>query len=69
MGFGLRVSGQIGSPDQAAAKLAELDREEKSLAGEMTQRRERIAKEREDLLSSVQEQKEEFEDVLKEGAG
>ena len=65
VGFGLRVGGQIGSADQAAAKLAELDREEKSLAGEMTQKRERIAKEREDLLSSVQEQKDDFEDLLK----
>ena len=51
------------------AKLAELDRQEKSLAREMTQNRERITKEREDLLSSVQEQKDDFEDLLKKEAG
>ena len=65
VGFGVRVAGQISSPDQAAAKLAELDREDKALAGEMTQKREQIAKEREDLLSSVQERKQDFEDLLK----
>jgi len=69
VGFGLRVGGQVGSPDQAAAKLAELDHEEKTLAGEMTQKRELIAKERGDLLSSVQEQKEDFEDLLKKELG
>lgn len=66
VGLGLRVAGQIGSPEQAAAKLTELDREEKSLAGEMTQKRERIAREREDVLSSVQDRKEDFEDLLKQ---
>jgi hypothetical protein len=35
----------------------------------MTQKREQIAKEREDLLSSVQEQKEDFEDLLKKELG
>jgi hypothetical protein len=64
VGFGLRVAGQIGSADQAAAKLAELDREEKTLAGEMTEKRERITKEREDLLSSVREQREDFDELL-----
>lgn len=69
VGFGVQVSGQIGSADQAVAKLAELDRQEKSLATEMTQNRDRITKEREDLLSSVREQKDDFEDLLKNEAG
>ena len=69
VGFGVQVSGQIGSADQAAAKLAELDRQEKSLATEMTQNRDRITKEREDLLSSVREQKDDFDDLLKKEAG
>jgi hypothetical protein len=65
VGFGLRFGGQIGSADQAAEQLAALDREEKSLAGELAQRREQIAKDRDDLLTSVREQKERFEDLLK----
>jgi hypothetical protein len=69
VGFGLRVGGQLSSPDQAAAQLAELAREEESLAGEMTQNRERIAKEREDILSAVREQKEDFQDLLNNEQG
>jgi hypothetical protein len=64
VGFGLRLGGQIGSADQAEKQLATLDREEKSLASEMAQRREQIAKDREDLLGAVREQKEQFEDLL-----
>lgn len=64
VGFGLRFGGQIGSADQAQQKLAELDSQEKSLAGEMTQRKEAIHKERDDLLASVREQKDEFEELL-----
>ncbi len=64
VGFGLRFGGQIGSPDQAEDKLEELEQEEESLAGEMAEKRERIAKEREDLLTAVREQKEQYQSLL-----
>lgn len=66
VGFGLRVGGQVGSAEQAAEQLAALDREEKSLAGEMDQRREQIAKDRENLLGAVRQQKTQFEDLLEQ---
>jgi hypothetical protein len=65
VGFGLRVSGQITSPDQAAAQLAELDKEDKALATEMTQRKEQNQKEREEIVTKVKEQKAKAEDLLK----
>lgn len=65
VGFGLRIGGQIGSVDQAAQKLAALDQEEKALPDEVAQRQRLIAQEREVLLSSVDKQKTEAEEILK----
>lgn len=65
VGFGLRLGGQIGSADQAEQKLAALDKEEKALTGEVAQRQRLIAQEREVLLSSVDKQKTEAEEILK----
>ena len=64
VGFGLRFGGTIGSADQAEQQLAELDKEEKSLAGEMAQKKKLITEERENTLASVKEQKEKFEEML-----
>ena len=64
VGFGLRLGGSIASADQAVARLEELDKQEKSLATDMAQKKEQIGKDREDTLAQAQKQKEKLEDLL-----
>lgn len=64
VGFGLRFGGQIGSADQAEQRLAELDRAEKGLVGEMAERKKLITDERESTLASVKEQQEKFKEIF-----
>lgn len=65
VGFGLRLGGSIASVEQAAERLAELDKEEKGLEGDMAKKKEQIGKDRQDTLDQVKKQKERFEELLK----
>ena len=64
VGFGLRLGGSIASADQAVERLAELDKQEKSLATDMAQKKEQIGKDREDTLAQAQKQKEKLQELL-----
>ena len=53
VGFGLRLGGSV-SADQAAERLAELDKQEKALDSDMAQKKEKIEKDREDTLEQLE---------------
>jgi hypothetical protein len=65
VGFGLRLGGSIASADQAAERLAELDKQEKALDSDMAQKKEKIEKDREDTLEQLETQRDKFDELLK----